>query len=334
MTWQERRIVTFLSAVLAVLFAIVLVLLGVRYKENRAEKEAAEQPGVSTPTTDPGAYTALSYENGSFSLSFALDENGDWIWADDPSFPLDDTTILGITSKLASWKPQQIVTDADVLAEAGFDQPNGSLTASTAEGDTTLLFGRATTDGNSYYVRLNGDETTAYILPGTLYELMSRPIYDMMELPELPELTEDCLLSVTIQGPAGQDGTVGTVTVLTAQQSDGVTTWRSDGANITDDPTVRALMQDLTALTITKCVDYHPSDDAASICGFDSPAAKVTIRYTTETAGDQTLGLTIGSRLLDGTGRYIRLEDDPTIYFLPTELLDPLMAVSVNGLEG
>ena len=42
MTWQERRIVTFLSAVLAVLFAIVLVLLGARYKQNRAEKEAAQ----------------------------------------------------------------------------------------------------------------------------------------------------------------------------------------------------------------------------------------------------------------------------------------------------
>ena len=59
MTWQERRIVTFLSAVLVVLFAIVLVLLGVRYKENRAEKEAAQQSGVSTPTDAPGADPAL-----------------------------------------------------------------------------------------------------------------------------------------------------------------------------------------------------------------------------------------------------------------------------------
>ena len=201
MTWQERRIVTFLSAVLAVLFAIVLVLLGARYKENRAENEAALGIGSTAPAMDPGAYTALSYENGSFTLSFSLDENGNWVWADDPSFPLDNTTILGITSHLASWKPQQTVTDEAVLADAGFDQPNGSLTATSAGGDTTLLFGRTTTDGNSYYVRLNGDETTAYILPGTLYQLMSRPIYDMMELPELPALTEDRLLSVTIQGP-------------------------------------------------------------------------------------------------------------------------------------
>ena len=334
MTWQERRIVTFLSAVLVVLFAIVLVLLGVRYKENRAEREAAEQSGVSAPTDDPGAYTALSYETGSFSLSFSLDESGNWIWADDPSFPLDDTTILGITSQLASWKPQQTVTDSDVLANAGFDQPSATLTASTSKGDTTLLFGRTTTDGNSYYVRLNGDETTAYILPDTLYNLMSRPVYDMMELPELTELTEDRLLSITIQGPAGEEDSVGPVTVLTAQQSDGATTWRSSGANITDDPTVRALLEDLTSLSITRCVDYHPSGEAASICGFDSPTAQVTIRYTAGSDSGQSLTLTIGNRLADGSGRYVRLDDDSTIYFLPTEALDPLMPVAVNGLEG
>ena len=117
MTWQERRIVTFLSAVLVVLSAIVLVLLGARYKENRAENEAALGIGSTAPATDPGAYTALSYENGSFTLSFSLDENGNWVWADDPSFPLDNTTILGITSHLASWKPQQTVTDEAVLAD-------------------------------------------------------------------------------------------------------------------------------------------------------------------------------------------------------------------------
>ena len=333
MTWQERRIVTFLSAVLAVLCAVVLVLLGVRYKENRAAKETFDPAGAVT-VTDPTAYTALSYENSEFSLSFALDETGKWFWTADPMFPLDDTTILGITGQLAAWNPQQTVTDEAVLADAGFDQPSGSLTASAASGSTTLLFGRTTNDGNSYYVRLNGDETTAYILPGTLYQLISRPIYDMMELPELPELPEDRLLSVTIQGPDEEDGTVGRVTVLTAYQGEEGTSWRGDGANITDAPVVRALLEDFAALTITKCVDYHPSDDAAALCGFDNPAAKVSIRYTTETDAEQTLQLTIGSRLPDETGRYVQLGDDSTIYFLPTELLDPLMRVSVNGLEG
>ena len=99
MTWQERRIVTFLSAVLAVLCAVVLVLLGVRYKENRAAKETFDPAGAVT-VTDPTAYTALSYENSEFSLSFALDETGKWFWTAAPMFPLDATTSLGITGQL------------------------------------------------------------------------------------------------------------------------------------------------------------------------------------------------------------------------------------------
>ena len=34
-----------------------------------------------------------------------------------------------------------------------------------------------------------------------------------------------------------------------------------------------------------------------------------------------------------GDGRYVRLKDDATIYLLPTASLDPLMRISVNGLE-
>lgn len=327
MTWQERRIVTFLSAVLAILFAVVLVLAGSRYKANRDDDgSTADSPAV--PTGDPGAYTALTYDNGSFSLSFALSEDGSWIWKDDPSFPLDDTTLLGITGLLSAWKPQQTVTDESVLADAGFDQPNGTLTAVSAEGETTLVFGRATTDGASYYVRLNGDETTAYILDGTIYQLMNRPIYEMMELPQLPALTEDMMTAVEIQG-SGEADEIN----LTALHEGSETTWRFHGANITDSPLVRSLMEDLTHLSITKCVDYHPSDKAASICGFDAPDACVTIRYTAENGADQVLSLTVGSRLPDQTGRYVRLGEDSTIYFLPTELLDPLMSIAANGLE-
>ena len=36
MTWKERRTVTILSIILAVLAAALLVVLGIRYREHRA----------------------------------------------------------------------------------------------------------------------------------------------------------------------------------------------------------------------------------------------------------------------------------------------------------
>ena len=48
----------------------------------------------------------------------------------------------------------------------------------------------------------------------------------------------------------------------------------------------------------------------------------------------QALRITVGERLPDGSGRYIRLGDDTTLFFLSTELLDPLMRIAAEGLEG
>lgn len=337
MTWQERRTVTILSTILAILCAALLIVLGIRYQEGR-DLPDGEEAAVPGTVTDPSTITSLFYENGSTTLSFSLNEAEKWVWDADTDFPLDDATITSIMELLTSWKPQQTITDSATLENCGMDTPTATLTAGTARGGTmTMLLGKTTTDGSSYYMRFNGDESTVYIIDGTLYQLLCVPIYDMCELPELPKLAENTIQSITIRGAAPAEGEKGVTTVLAAQRTDGedaATTWRSSGANVTDDETVRALLSDLAALAFAKCVDYRPSDEAASICGFDAPAAELTVEYVTDAGVEQTLELTIGNPLPDGSGRYARLGDDPTIYMLPTAALDPLMRVSVNGLEG
>ena len=105
-----------------------------------------------------------------------------------------------------------------------------------------------------------------------------------------------------------------------------------EALHVTDVPLVQSLLEDVTALTITKCVDFDPSAEAASICGFDAPAATLNVTYATEGGAQQQLHITVGSRLPDGSGRYIRQGDDTTLFFLPTELLDPLMRIAAEGL--
>lgn len=338
MTWQERRTVTILSTILAILCAALLIVLGIRYQAGRDLSDGEDAAAIPGAVTDSGAFTSLYYSNGSTTLSFSLDEEtGAWVWDADTDFPLDDATITAITELLVSWRPQQTITDSETLETCGMDKPTATLSAGTAQGDTvTMLLGNATTDGASYYMRYNGDETTVYIIDGGLYDLLCVPIYDMCVLPELPALPESLLRSVVIRGSASEDAP-GVTTVLTAQRADGEdadTTWRSGGANVTDDETVRAILSDLESLAFEKCVDYRPSDEAASICGFDEPAAELTVNYLTDSGAEETLVLTIGSTLPDGSGRYTRLGEDTTIYLLSTETLDPLMRVSVNGLEG
>jgi len=49
-------------------------------------------------------------------------------------------------------------------------------------------------------------------------------------------------------------------------------------------------------------------------------------RNTNETQIDLTLDL-------DGTGRYVRFGDEPAIYLMELELLDPMMRLAYQGME-
>lgn len=330
-----RRLSRLLLPLLAILLVVLVLKLALRYRDARREKAEADARTEAGIITEHRAFSALTYDNGSATLSFSLDEEGNWIWADDPDFPLDDTTVTAITDLLVSLKPQQTILEPEPLDTYGLDNPTATLTATgDAAGDLTLAFGKTTTDGDSYYLQMNGDDSTIYIIADTLYQYMCQPIYSMMRLPELSDLSPDHLRSVSIQGYT-YDGEKreSTITVLTAQDDNGAVTWRSNGANVTSDETVQALLADLAHLAFDRCVDYRPSDDAAVLCGSEQPAAQLKVFYTTASGADQTLTLTIGQPLLDGSGRYVWMDDDATIYHLPTAALDPLMRVSVSGLE-
>ena len=342
MTWKERRIVTVLCVVLGLLSAALLVVLGLRYRENR-DAEVPEAP-VITETQDkeedPQAvnpFIALTYYNGETTLSFQRAENGAWIWNNDTDFPLDTTTLDAILEILNNWSPQQTITDEAVIADSGVGAHIGTLKASTETGALNLVFGKTTTDGNSRYVQLNEDDKTVYIIDDGLYKLMQRPIYDMHILPELPVLTEEIIQSVIIRGATAEDGTLGLSTSLTAQRPEGELTgeasWRSGGGNVSSIKIVRDLLEDMTSITLDRCILYRPSAEAETICGFDAPTM-LYVAYVTEEGENAMLEMQIGAPLPDGSGRYVRLAGSSTIYDLPTATLDPLMHISVLGLDG
>ena len=361
MTWKERRTVTILLSVAGALFLALLIVFGMIYREGREEALAgkeAEAAGFSggAVLSDPGAYTALRYYNGSVTLSFALDEKGEWVWADGPDFPLDGGTVASILEVLAALKFQQVLPAGESKAEYGLDTPSATLAATAGTGEQTLAFGKATTDGDSYYMMMNGDESTVYIVADTLVKLMQTPIYDMCLLPELPDLSERNLRAITIQGPVpasesaeenGEDEGEGDpeglaeeperpAVTLNARRSGGEdqpALWFEGSDNVTASALLQDLLYDLRTMSMAKCVDYFPSEDAAEICGFQSADAILKVEYAANGA-EQTFTLTVGARMPDESGRYVRLEEDGAIYALATDGVDALMTISVAGMRG
>ena len=330
MTWKERRLITDLSVILAILSAALLIVLGIRYRQSRDAVQDPAAQAVQAAQAAGSTYASLSVYSGSATLSFSIQEDGTWVWDDDTEFPLDDSTIESMMDLLSDLTPQQVLSDPESLESYELDAPSASISAVKVDQSTvSVTFGKATTDGTSRYAMMNDDTSTIYIFADTLYQALQTPIYDMMTLPELPELPESSISSISIQGP-GEDAQP---LLLAAQHTDdGATTWLSGGEDVTDNASVQALLEDLGQMQIARCVDYRPSDEAASICGFDAPEALVQVTYTTEDGSESVWTLTVGTTEPGGTGRYARIGADTTIYLLETALLDPLMRIAAGGL--
>ena len=357
MTWKERRNVTILLGIAGALFLALLIVFGMIYRQGREEALAGKDGAPDSLSaagapSDPGAYTALRWYNGAATLSFALDEQGTWIWADGPDFPLRDDTVAAVLAALSSLKFQQTLPAGESLSEYGLDSPSATLTASAGETEQTLLFGKTTTDGDSYYMMMNGNEATVYIVADTLVKLMQTPIYDMCALPELPDLSEKNLRAITIQGPVpaaeagggeedGEPEAPGEeperpAVSLNARRSGGEdqpALWFEGSDNVTAAPLMQDLLHDLASMSVAKCVDYFPSEEAAEICGFHSADAILKVEYAAN-GTDQTFTLSVGARMPDQSGRYVRLEEDGAIYALATDSIDAVMTISVAGMRG
>lgn len=358
MTWKERRNVKILLCIAGALFLALLVVFGMIYRQGREEALAGadlpSEDGAYTTLSDASACTGLSYHNGSATLTFSLDEDGNWFWADTPSFPLDDRVVREIVDTLSSLSFQQVLSAAEGKESYGLDNPSATLTATTADGSTqTLTFGKTTTDGDSYYMMMNGIESTVYIVADTLVKQMQLPIYDMCALPELPDLSELNLRAITVQGPAPEaepeEGGEETgeepeepeepqrpTVSFNARRSNGddqPALWFSGNDNVTANTLFQDLLYDLRTMSVAKCVDYLPSDEAAEICGFANPDAILKVEYAFAGA-DQTFTLRVGARMPDESGRYVQLEDSSTIYALPTDSVDAVMSISAGGLRG
>lgn len=339
MNKRRKRTLLLLLLAAAVLAAAVLA---VRSAKNRRNQESAGSSGSSSGMMgDDAAYKSISYHNGSSTLSFALNEEGEWYWTDDPDFPLNQDYLIQMTNTLSTLKPQQTITDGGAPEDYGLSEPNRTLNATAANGLlTTLALGNATSDGNSYYMLMNESETPIFIISDQLVKEMSVGIYDMLLLPELPALTEDRLGSVTLTGAVttelsafraqaqpdeGGDGS--------SPESGGSVMWLCDGADVTADEQVQRVLKQLSELRLDACVDYRPSDGAAALCGFDVPAATVTVSYTGDGNTSQALTLTVGNPVLGGDGRYVRVNDDTTIYRMAADKLDALLEVAGRGLD-
>ena len=301
---------------LLVLLLLAALLTGCGSKAQQPkEADAAVQTALP-----PEGITALTLSDDTQVLRFRRD--GDiWYWQDDETFPLDQASMPALLEAAAAMTAAPSVPAGDDLSAYGLDDAKTSLSV-TADGETlTFTRGDQTASGD-WYLRCTEDGTVRTVSDDTVkvFQLLDGSIYDMAVLPTLPAITMDTLHTAAITGAGGVQ--------INLRVVDGV---RKVGSRDVTAET-EALMDELSRLAVTACVDYDPAEGAAAICGLDAPAAALTLTYANAVGAEETLTVTVGLPIGDG-GRYVALSGDSTIYRMEETSLVQLLTLAETGLK-
>lgn len=294
------------------LLAALTLLCGCGKKEAQPQQE-----DMAVNIVPVEGVTALELCDGEVTLRFARTDDT-WHWVDDGTFPLDQQAVaalLALPSSLAAAEPVQ---GQGELSGYGLETPKKYVTATADGADSTIYVGSQTSDGRWYVLTPDGVVRLAAQADG---EALSRSIYDMAVLPELPAITEENLISLTLTGAEGKQ-------VTFSVDESGV---RKSGARDVTEKTA-SLVDELGKLAVTACVDYDPADGAAAVCGLDVPEAILAVNYVNAHGGDGALTLTIGGSTGDG-GRYVTLNGDATIYRMEETGLAQVLTLAALGLS-
>ena len=295
----------------ALALGLTLLLSACGHKNTEPERKDA-----ATQTVPVEGITGLTLCDGDVTLRFEKDEAGNWIWHDDPAFPLEQSAMDELLALPAALDGGETVTDGQELSAYGLETPAKYITVTADGEDATYYVGEETTDGRWYVLTPDGRVLYA---SAESKALLSRSIYDMAVLPQLPVIAPEQVVSVTILTPER--------TVAFLADEDGVR--RSANRDVTAQ--TAALVEELGALTVTACVDYDPAEGAAAVCGLDDPALTLAMNYLSDTGADKALTLAVGLPTGDG-GRYVTLDGETTIYRMEEASLAQLLTIAETGL--
>ena len=317
MTRSQKRIFNQLLIFLIILILLLTIALLVRRRMEAAGAASDSSAAASqTDQTQSPAISALSWTNSETFLSFSAGKDGIWQWDGDKEFPLDPSVLDGITAALSPIKPVKIFTAGDTLSAYGLENSSLVMTVGYQDGtDLKLTFGAQAPGSTDYYMLRSDDAANVYVVGSTIPDAMDTAVYDMMTLPELPAM--ETLSSISLKS-AGKE--------LLATSADGAA-WLCNGADISSNERLIKLVDTLSTLALDRCENFKPSADGLALWGMEVPGVIAEVCFDE----DQLLTLRIGGQTLDGSGYYVRINDDTTIYSIDTYTLNPIITAAQQG---
>ena len=335
---MKKKTVKLVSAVV-VLGVLCAAYEGVNfYVTSQEEKETEENDtSVDLVSLEADDITAVSFTADQNEVEFDKKDDS-WTEKSDANFPVNQDTVDSAVKGVASLTADQEISDVEDMSQYDLDNPQNTITLTTADGDTSLQIGMESSN-NQYYVKKEDDDKNVYLVSSSSIEPFMGTLYDFAESGTFPSVTSATITDVKVDKENSYELT---------QDADNLFWNVSDGKTTEKADTTKAgtVTSAVGSLAYDKFVDYNCTDD--SKYGFDDPYAVITVKYTEEEQETQTVEKTLTIYVGDETGddRYVKVDDSKEVYTITkdslTDILDSTMSdfynlsvsyVSVNDLD-
>ena len=271
---MKKKTVKLVSAVV-VLGVLCAAYEGVNfYVTSQEEKETEENDtSVDLVSLEADDITAVSFTADQNEVEFDKKDDS-WTEKSDADFPVNQDTVDSAVKGVASLTADQEISDVEDMSQYDLDNPQNTITLTTADGDTSLQIGMESSN-NQYYVKKEDDDKNVYLVSSSSIEPFMGTLYDFAESGTFPSVTSATITDVKVDKENGYELTQDTDNLFW-NVSDGKTTEKAD---TTKAGTVTSA---IGSLAYDKFVDYNCTDD--SKYGFDDPYAVITVKYTEEEA--------------------------------------------------
>ena len=271
---MKKKTVKLVSAVV-VLGVLCAAYEGVNfYVTSQEEKETEENDtSVDLVSLEADDITAVSFTADQNEVEFDKKDDS-WTEKSDANFPVNQDTVDSAVKGVASLTADQEISDVEDMSQYDLDNPQNTITLTTADGDTSLQIGMESSN-NQYYVKKEDDDKNVYLVSSTSIEPFMGTLYDFAESGTFPSVTSATITDVKVGKENGYEIT---------QDADNLFWNVSDGKTTEKADTTKAgtVTSAVGSLAYDKFVDYNCTDD--SKYGFDDPYAVITVKYTEEEA--------------------------------------------------
>ena len=271
---MKKKTVKLVSAVV-VLGVLCAAYEGVNfYVTSQEEKETEENDtSVDLVSLEADDITAVSFTADQNEVEFDKKDDS-WTEKSDANFPVNQDTVDSAVKGVASLTADQEISDVEDMSQYDLDNPQNTITLTTADGDTSLQIGMESSN-NQYYVKKEDDDKNVYLVSSSSIEPFMGTLYDFAESGTFPSVTSATITDVKVDKENSYELT---------QDADNLFWNVSDGKTTEKADTTKAgtVTSAVGSLAYDKFVDYNCTDD--SKYGFDDPYAVITVKYTEEAA--------------------------------------------------